>query len=386
MPALAEFQPLFTESIDTIRARIDANVNAGLDPTDVRFQDTIPGSFFWDHTQTFAMEAEFLWDFASTELVASFFLPFSWGIYLDYWGELLDVARKAPVKASGVVEFTNPSAAPVIVGPGSQVGALAPDEESEPLTYVVTVGGTVAPAATVAMAVEAFDPGSLFNVGANSVTLVLSGLGALTVNNPAPMTGGEDEELDEPYKARLLLEFSAQRGGGTQADYVAEALAFPSVGHAVVQPVWDGAGTVRVIITDPNNDPLSGTVVAALQAQMDPLPANGLGTAPINSTVTVATAAFTNIAVAATISYEAGYSEDGAGGTEPLADALLAAVTEYVDSLEPGEDVQRNRVISALIEVRGVYDVTALTLNTGGGDVAVAPLEVPTLSPAPVFS
>ncbi|HMF58811.1 MAG TPA: hypothetical protein VK595_00485, partial [Vicinamibacterales bacterium] len=76
MPALAEFQPLFTESIDTIRARIDANVNAGLDPTDVRFQDTIPGSFFWDHTQTFAMEAEFLWDFASTELVASFFLPF----------------------------------------------------------------------------------------------------------------------------------------------------------------------------------------------------------------------------------------------------------------------------------------------------------------------
>jgi hypothetical protein len=48
-----------------------------------------------------ALEAELLWDFASTELPASFFLPFSWGIYLDYWGELLGVGRKDEARATG---------------------------------------------------------------------------------------------------------------------------------------------------------------------------------------------------------------------------------------------------------------------------------------------
>jgi hypothetical protein len=136
--ALADFLPLRAESVDSIRSRVDAGVNAGLNPADPRWTDTTPGGFFYDHTQVLALEAELLWDFASTELPASFFLPFSWGIYLDYWGELLGVPRKDEARATGLVTFTNTTDADVLVGSGAEVAAATVDPDEEPLVFVTT--------------------------------------------------------------------------------------------------------------------------------------------------------------------------------------------------------------------------------------------------------
>jgi uncharacterized phage protein gp47/JayE len=101
----------------------------------------------------------------------------------------------------------------------------------------------------------ATDTGSEYNVAPAAVTLVLSPIGGVTVTNAAPMTGGADVESDDPYKARLLLEFSAARGGGTRDDYIAAALARPGIGTVVVEPRWAGNGTVRLILTDTEQQP-----------------------------------------------------------------------------------------------------------------------------------
>jgi uncharacterized phage protein gp47/JayE len=376
---LDQFVPLRDESIDTIRARIDAGVNAGLDPGDPRWQDTTPGGFFWDHTQAAALEAELLWDMASMELPASFFLPFSWGTYLDYWGEILTVDRKDAAFASGALTFTNPSATlPVTVSTGVEVAAPTSDPEADPLVFETTEAATLAPSASATLAVQAAEPGSEYNVAANAVTLVLSSVAVNAVNADA-MSGGADVETDEAYKRRLLLEFSAARGGGTEDDYIAETLALPGVGFVVVQRLWAGAGTVRLVVTDTENNPMSAAAVASIQSYWD-------GAAPIGHIVTVATVAALAVAVSATIVFNAGFSLDGAGGTEAARQAIVDAIGGYINGLLPGEDVVLNRVIAAIVALPAVYNVTALTLNGSAADVVVGPLQVAQVSGAPTLT
>lgn len=379
MAVLADWTPLRAESIDTIRARIDAGTNAGLDPADPRWTDTTPAGFFWDHTQTFALEGELLWDMASVELPASFFLPFSWGIYLDYWGELLSVLRKDEVHATGIVTFTNQTGQPITVGSGTEVAAPANDPDSDPLSFTTAEAATVAVNGTADLPVVAAEGGTEYNVAADAISLVLSPLVGLTVTNADPITTGADVEGDDAYKQRLLLEFSAARGGGTRDDYVAEALAQPGVGHVVVEPRWAGNGTVRLIVTTASNDPMSTTAIAAIQQYFDPAPeaGNGVGAAPINHVVTVATVSAVVVAIAATIELEAGFTLTDDGVNENITQALTDAIDAYFATLLPGDDVQHNRVLAAMMDVTGVHDVTSLSLaGSTTADTAIATLEV----------
>jgi uncharacterized phage protein gp47/JayE len=379
MAALTEFEPLRTETVDTIRARIDANVNAGLDPADLRWQDTVAGGFFFDHTQAFALELEGVYDYVSVELPASFFLPFSFGIYLDYWGELLDLPRGQPAAAHGTVTLENTTAQPVPVAAGFEVAVPSADPSVDPLTFrtdtSLTLAATGDPGAIADVAITATETGSEYNVAAHAIEQVVSPVSGVTVDNAAGTSDGADEELDEPYKARLLLEFTGARGGGTTDDYIAETLAeFSSVGHVVVQAAWSGPNTVRLIISGHSNEALSGTLVAEVQTYWDTH-------APVGADVTVATVTDETIAVAAALVLLPGYTLDGTGGTVAIRAALDAAEGDYFDSLSAGGDVQHNRAIAALLGVEGVYDVTNLTLDPGTGPVA-ADVAIPDLSTA----
>lgn len=382
MPALSTFQPLRAETIDTIRARIDANVNAGLDPADTRWQDTVPGGWFYDHTQAVGLELELLWDFTSLELPASFFLPYSWGIYLDYWGEMLDVLRNPPVAAVGTVTFTNPTADPVDVSAGTEVAVPATDPALDPLVYAVDATVTVPAGGTVDAVVTANATGEEYNVAAGAVNqITTAGLETITVVNADSITGGADEELDEPYKARLLLEFTGTRGGGTPDDYIADTIKnFPAVGHVVVERAWAGPNTVRLVISDANNAPLAGPTVDQVQAFWD-------DEAPIDAAVTVTTVTDEGVDVSANIVTRPGFSLDGADNSTPLRADLVDALQAYFHDLPAGDAVQHNRVLAALIaSVEGVYDVTDLTLNGVAGDVAVTPLQSATLNLPPTFT
>jgi uncharacterized phage protein gp47/JayE len=379
MASLVEWVPLRAETIDTIRARVDANVNAGLDESDPRWQETVGGGFFYDHTQSMALEAEQLWDFGSTELPASFFLPFSWGIYLDYWGELLNLPRKAAVAATGEVRLTNASSLDQVIARGLEVAAPATTPEDSPIAFETAETVTVPKEGSVLTRVEAVDVGSGFNVSAGAVGQITSPSQELAVTNEDAISGGADEELDEPYKDRLLLEFQGSRGGGTRDDYIAQTLALGSVGSVVVQPHWAGPNTVRLIISDTNNQPLSPAVIEAVQIFWDPPAETGLGAgeAPIDAEVTVATVTVTTVNVAAKLELEPGFTLDGAGGTVNVTEAVSTVLTTYFHSLTAGERVQLNRVLAAFLSIEGVYDVHVKTLKLNGteADVIVTALQ-----------
>lgn len=375
MPDVSQLQPIFQETVDRIRARVNADANSGIDPNDAAFLDTSPGGFWWDITGAVILEIARLWDALGSEVVAAQFPAFAWGIYLDAHGVTVGLTRKLPAKAGGVVTFTGTPG--VFIATGSTVATQPPSPDADPTIYETTGPATIPGGGTVSVAVQAINAGAAGNVVATAVTVLLAPIQNITaVSNAQPITGGEDVETDEQFRNRIVLAYQGSQGSGTVADYQGWALAYPGVGYVTVQPLWAGAGTVRVVVTDTNNRPVPTAVVTGLQTLLDPTGGTGLGLAPIGAIVTVATPSTLTVNVVAALTLRTGYTLDGAGGTIALGTELAQVVHDYIDTLPPNTPVILKALVSRLFDVAGVSDVGTVTLNGSAANLAVGSLQV----------
>lgn len=269
MADFVDFIPLLQETIDTVRARLDSDVNAGVDPSSQSFVDTTEGGFYWDLTQAVALEIERLWDFAATEVAAVAFPPYAWGEYLDDHAETLGLARKEATAAGGDVRFAGRE--DTLISPGTEVATAPTDADSDPIVFTTTAEAIIPALGVVDVPVAALDSGSQGNVLANNVSVLVSPIsGVSAVSNPSAITGGADVESDEDLRDRVLLQLSTAQGAGTVADYERWALSFPGVGVVSVTPLWDGPGTVHVVVADPSQNPVNDTTKWGLQDYLDP--------------------------------------------------------------------------------------------------------------------
>jgi uncharacterized phage protein gp47/JayE len=372
--------PLRDESILDVRARFDADANAGIDPSDPAFKDLTVGGFYYDVTQPAVMECARLWDFFSTEVPAVAFPAYAFGEYLDEHGITVNVPRKDGVKATGEVTFTGTNGTQI--PSGTTVAVPQDDPDADPIIFETTasdtIGNQATPNGTITIPVQAVETGPAGNVPTGAVTELLTGIeGVESVTNASAITGGADVESDELYRERILLEYANPHGAGTIADYERWALGFPPVGYVTVVPLWNGPGTVQVVVTDQENNPVSNTVKDGLQAALDPVPGEGRGLAPIGATVTVDTPVLFNVDVQVELVLDEGYSIDGAAGTTDVSATIEDAIRDYIDTLPPGSDVIRNKVIEAIMLVPGVLDLQNLLMNGSAGNLSVASLQVP---------
>lgn len=365
MADFLDFLPLFAESEATVRARMDADVNAGLAPTDEDYVDTRQGQFYQIVTQPFVSEIARLYDETSTRAAAAF-LPFAWGDYLDYHGEMLGTPRKPGVAATGVVTFAGTNG--TIVPSGILLSPVQTDPSVTVPAFRTTATGTVA-GGSVDVPVECTEIGTIGNVSATAIAVISPPgvAGIASVNNAAPTTGGTDVEGDEAYRDRMLIEFGGQ-GAGNVDDYERWALGYPGVGRVTVQPAWNGAGTVRLVVATADGSPVAAGVTAGLQALLDPTPGLGHGLAPVGAVVTVTTSTVVTVNVAAAVAFETGYSLDGTGGTTALRAALTAVVRDYGDHLDVGASVVKNHIEGQFFRIKGVHDVT---VTLPAADVAI---------------
>lgn len=59
---------------------------------------------------------------------------------------------------------------------------------------------------------------------------------------------GEDEEETESFRQRYLNSFDSQAFGGNIQDYKEKVNAIQGIGGVKVYPVWNGGGTVKLVI------------------------------------------------------------------------------------------------------------------------------------------
>lgn len=112
---------------------------------------------------------------------------------------------------------------------------------------------------------------------------------------------GSDAEDDESLRSRYFVRVRREANSGNKAHYKAWAEEVEGVGIAKVFPLYNGPGTVKIVITNDNFQPPIQTIVTNVQNHIAPVGELGEGQAPIGATVVVAGATIENIGIKAKV-------------------------------------------------------------------------------------
>ena len=209
-------------------------------------------------------------------IYAASFADTAWDDFLTRKCAEFGIDRKEATYSIGEVTFTgNPN---VVVPAGTYVGidggnTYQTDEEVE-----IDENGE----ATVT--ITCLEVGSAGNVGVGLINKILtSTYGVNSVINKEATHDGYDEEDDDDLFVRYAIALRTPATSGNVYHYYNWASEVEGVGVVKVIPLWNGPGTVKVLLLDSNGATASNDL---LQKVSDHIEENR----PIGATVTVATA------------------------------------------------------------------------------------------------
>ena len=304
---------------------------------------------------------------AMDALVPAFYIDESSGAYIDRQAATVGVTRKPGTMASCTITFTGDKGA--VVPAGAQfytATGLAFDLQQEVTITGSTGHGTL----------KAVDVGDEYNIGSGEITSTLRNYPGIKSYTNESADGGSDPETDKALLDRYLIRMRRAATSGNPYHYQLWASDVPGVGGAKILSKWDGPGTVKVVLADPNMEPPGSGVVEAATAYIE-------AKRPIGPAVTVVAAGAENITVAAAISVDATTSKpevqqalhDAVAGylKELATDAYMANVDVQYKSLESSTyTVLYNRIVFLLLSIKGVVDYTSLTVNGLTKNVTIA--------------
>jgi uncharacterized phage protein gp47/JayE len=211
----------------------------------------------------------------------------SWGDYLTMRAAEFGVIRKEATAAVVNLQITGTAGASIIK---DSLFATAED-----LRFYTLSDATVGIDGTVMVKAQCGTAGIVGNIAAGAIIKIPYSIPGITaVKNDAAATDGYDQETDTDLLARYLLKVRTPATSGNIYHYQQWALSVAGVGQVKILPLWNGNGTVKVIIVDSNNATASDTLIKAVADYIETV-------RPIGATVTVTSPAPLAINIAANI-------------------------------------------------------------------------------------
>lgn len=314
-------------------------------------QSAIEGTFNGDQLSANSIEFEKTY-VEMNLLIQAAFADTAWGDYLTMRAAETGVTRKTAVAAQTTVNITGTVNADVPAGSlfATQTG----------LNFATTQDVTMGSTGTGSVLAKCTTIGAAGNVDAGTITKIPYSIPGITaVTNTAAATEGYDKETDTALLARYLLKVRTPATSGNKYHYQEWALAVSGVGQAKVLPLWNGNGTVKVLILNNDNGIPSDTLIASAAAYIETL-------RPIGATVTVAAPTALQINITATIT-----------GTDVTA-AFKTALTTYFNTYGFGlSEVSIAKIGAMLLNQDGVTDYSNLTINGGTANIAITDSQLP---------
>jgi uncharacterized phage protein gp47/JayE len=277
--------------------------------------------------------------------------------YLDWKGAEMGVPRRPATHASTFWTIVGESGIVISV---NTLGNTPSTDAAPAVFFRTTQEVEIGQEGVVDVLIEAVEAGAAGNVAAGTITLLTEPIqGVISVINHQAATGGLDEEDDESYRNRILEAADKDEGDGNISDYEIWAKEVPGVGYVLVDPLWQGPNTVRVVILDQDGSIPSANLVDAVQEYLDPgRRGRGEGRAPIGDKVTVQ--APTEVELFITIPslvVESGYT------AEQAKENLITAARMYIISVSPGGIIRIKDLEAAIAAAPGVLDFGDILIN-----------------------
>ena len=317
--------------------------------------DTSVGSFFYDLLYPVAEQVYRLQDSISTLDLNAFALT-AVGEYLDSKVAEQGITRKAATYATGTVRISGD------VGATIQKGSkIAADE----VLFAVDKAAVIPNNGFIDLPATCVTAGAVGNVDVGDIDYFPVTLPKLTeVTNITEFTGGYDEETDSELLERYLEKVSRPNVSGNKYHYIEWAKEVSGVGDASVIPLWNGPGTVKVVIVDSLNQPADDELITAVAEHIEEL-------RPIGAKVTVVSANELTITVSVNISNDV---------TETMIEDIETAIANYLsgEALTKGY-ISYAKIGSIILAVDGVEDYSSLKVNNSTANITIADGAVPVL-------
>lgn len=265
------------------------------------------------------------------------------------------VFRKVGIKASGTVTFTG--ATGTIIGAGTLV------QTEDNLQFETTVEVIIPTSGSIDVNVAAVEIGSRYNVMANTiVTIPIPLIGISTINNTNSFINGIDIENDIDLYKRYKLKVTTPATSGNANHYKLWSLEVNGVGDARVKPLWNGNGTVKVIVIDSNKRTPSETIITSVTDNIE-------NQRPIGPTVTVVGVVELNININVNVEITSSVTLD------VVKNSINANVTEYLKN-NAESIVRYTKIANCILDAEGVIDYSNLTVNNGTANVTITDEQV----------
>lgn len=214
--------------------------------------------------------------------------------------------------------------------------------------------------------VEAADAGALGNVPAGTVTKIPFSIpGISSVKNEEAMQDGYDEEDDEALRERHLDHVRYPGSSGNKRHYIEWATSVPGIGAANCIRAWNGANTVKVVVTDANYSMASETLIRRVYEHI-------AEQNPVNAILTVVSAQVKKIDIEARVR--------GQPNEEGFKDSVRRYFRQLAKTgLGQGTYVSIAKIGALLLQGNDVQDYDSLTLNGAVKNIGLTEEELPAL-------
>ena len=185
------------------------------------------------------------------------------------------------------------------------------------------------------------------------------------------ITPGEDEETDDALRSRYMSKVQNPGTSGNAAHYKQWALEVSGCGGAKVFPLWNGNGTVKILVVDSDmaiDSSLPEKVYNHIVSPDDPK----LQLNPIGAALTVESPTALIIDTTANVKLD---------GSQTLVQAQTAFMDELAGYLKSSVfttySVSYAKIGSLLLSTPGVADYNALTVNGATANITLADTDIP---------
>ena len=206
--------------------------------------------------------------------------------------------------------------------------------------------------------VEANEVGYKYNLLANTEFELVEKNNKITkLANEVDFENGVDVETDKELRKRFAKVVNNPSASGNKNHYEEWALEVNGVGRAIVYPLWNGNGTVKVMIIGNDNKPVTDEIIEACKLHIDE-------NKPIGCSLTVTTPSLLNVVINASVELKEGYDlEDIQLEFEENLNIYLKDVTN---------ELTYSKVYGLLVNHVGVEDVIEFTINSGNSNITIA--------------
>ena len=326
------------QTYEAIKQRIFDNINIDIDKRE--------GSFLSNMVSPLSEELAKAY-INMSDILSLGFIEDTFDTYLDKRVSEFGVYRKQGSKAIGEIKVEGKEGAIITNGTLIKANDL----------YFTVLNDIELPTDNI-LYVEANEVGYKYNLLANTeFELVEKNDKVTSLINETDFKNGIDIESDEDLRKRFIKVVNNPSTSGNKAHYEEWALEVNGVSRAIVYPLWNGNGTVKVMAVGNDNKPVLEDVRKNVE---DHITEN----MPIGCQLTVTTPTNLDATIVATIELKEGYE------IEEVKQEFEAKINEYLKSVT--NEFTYSKVYGLLANIIGIEDIGTLTINGGNSNITIS--------------